>query len=711
MSHAQPSEGGVPVAMRRFGVTIAVALALALAVVATLPADPLAARMDGTEPSGMTAGATNGLGCYPKPTPTPVPTPTPAPTAAPSPEGLPPSQVRTGSTKATTEPTPRRTPSPTAAPTPAPTEEPTPRPTPDATPEPTIEPPPLPSPEPSAQGFSSVGLAALAGADAWDGGSVGPTGPGTPRAADAVFPPGRPRGIDISRYDGAVDMQFVRSAGIRFVYTKATQGKSVVDAWYAAHVAAARSTGIAIGSYHFFDYRQSGVAQADHFVDAMAANGALMDALPPVVDVECLQSMGQVQKSSARSRLRALVDRVYQRTGRMVMIYTSRHMWSMVTGNDLTFGDNPLWVACWSCSSPTLPSGWSRWAFWQIGPLQVSGITDKFDGNVAAGSNAAVEALRSRRMVVEGGAALTRGGELDLELQGIDGSHVRTAVDDRPWSDWVPRATAGQVSLRGPDGVRRVRVQPRDPRGTLGPVVSDSITVDSTAPVAAAPRIDLRSGTLGTDTRPIPVRLSWSAVDPVSGITSADLRADCDGASLMPPGPSAKRSAPQASITGRADLSVAVGARCRSSATVVDAAGNQSASGDKVVRVRAVQDTPSSSLSYSSGWKRLTAASAFGGSVRTTSRVDRWVRLRFTGSQIAVVAAKGPGRGRIRIAIDGTRVATVDLKATTGASRRVVFHQRLTPGPHTIEVRTIGSAKHPRAGARVDIDGFLYISP
>ena len=29
------------------------------------------------------------------------------------------------------------------------------------------------------------------------------------------------------------------------------------------------------------------------------------------------------------------------------MVYTSTHMWDQVMGNDMTFGDNPLWVACW----------------------------------------------------------------------------------------------------------------------------------------------------------------------------------------------------------------------------------------------------------------------------------------------------------------------------------------------------------------------------
>ena len=189
-------------------------------------------------------------------------------------------------------------------------------------------------------------------------------------------------------------MGLVKAAGVRFVITKATQGTTTVDPWYGEHIAAARGEGIAVGSYHFFDYRRDGVTQADLFVDTMVANGAILDTLPPVVDVECSLSMGQADRVKARSRLRKLVDRVYQRTGRIAMIYTSAHMWGHVTGNDLTFGAHPLWVAYWNkkAESPILPKGWTDWTFWQRGPLEIPGIARRFDGNVAAGTDSTVAA-------------------------------------------------------------------------------------------------------------------------------------------------------------------------------------------------------------------------------------------------------------------------------------------------------------------------------
>ena len=113
-------------------------------------------------------------------------------------------------------------------------------------------------------------------------------------------------GIDISKWQGKVDLAAARAAGLRFVYTKATQGTDMLDEWYDRHVRAARSAGMLLGSYHFFDYRKDGNTQADWFVKAMRDAGADMNVLPPVVDVECLQTLGRADRVYARAQLREL---------------------------------------------------------------------------------------------------------------------------------------------------------------------------------------------------------------------------------------------------------------------------------------------------------------------------------------------------------------------------------------------------------------------
>ena len=287
---------------------------------------------------------------------------------------------------------------------------------------------------------------------------------------------------------------------------------------------------------------------------------------------------------------------------------------------------------------------------------------------------------------------------------------LRTSIDDGSWSDWTERASADHVRLDGPDGERNVRVQARDGRGTLGPVVSDAITIDSKAPVVRGPRIGLRSGTVGLGAQAIPVRLAWSVADQTSGVAAGQLRADCAGVSLMPPGVADLGPTPRRTVKGSVDDGLDTGTRCVLSASVTDLAGNKTTTGDISVRVRAIQDKPSSALTYSRGWRAVRSASAFGGTVRASTAANQWVRLRFTGSEIALVSNTASNRGRVRITIDGRAVATVDLRAPTSASRQIVFRQRLKPGAHSILVRVLDSRSTSTA-ARVDIDSFLLVGP
>ena len=83
-----------------------------------------------------------------------------------------------------------------------------------------------------------------------------------------------------------------------------------------------------------------------------------------------------------------------------------------------------------------------------------------------------------------------------------------------------------------------------------------------------------------------------------------------------------------------------------------------------------------------------------------------WVRYRFTGAGIAIAGRKGPNRGRAEIRIDGVRVATVNAYSKTLGSRWVLFARAVDPArSHTVEVRVIGTAGHPR----FDVDAFLIL--
>ncbi|MDQ9825848.1 GH25 family lysozyme, partial [Acinetobacter sp. 163] len=53
---------------------------------------------------------------------------------------------------------------------------------------------------------------------------------------------------------------------VSFVYIKSTEGTTIFNRYYPADRREAMRRGMAVGSYHFFSTRSSGVAQATYFL-------------------------------------------------------------------------------------------------------------------------------------------------------------------------------------------------------------------------------------------------------------------------------------------------------------------------------------------------------------------------------------------------------------------------------------------------------------
>jgi lysozyme len=204
-------------------------------------------------------------------------------------------------------------------------------------------------------------------------------------------------GLDLSHWDAGVSFGRLRQAGQRFVYLKATQGTGFVDPAYRSRAATAIKNGLRVGAYHFFDYRSDGRVQADYFLRVVKARGGFAGHLRPVVDVECLTPMGRPNQARARANLRAFITEIRAHLGVRPIIYTSIFEWNTVTGGSRTFGDCLLWSAEWAQTAPLrFPPGWSRWTFWQIGPVPVAGLDGIHDADVFGGTRAQLDALRLR---------------------------------------------------------------------------------------------------------------------------------------------------------------------------------------------------------------------------------------------------------------------------------------------------------------------------
>jgi hypothetical protein len=158
-------------------------------------------------------------------------------------------------------------------------------------------------------------------------------------------------------------------------------------------------------------------------------------------------------------------------------------------------------------------------------------------------------------------------------------------------------------------------------------------------------------------------------------------------------------------VTGRLALLLAPGARLRCRRLTIegaeqpawiDLAATVALAGAGAAVVQADQDLPGLAAL---GWRleqdsfRLAPAPDFRGGLAARRRAPggrgRWD---FRGDAARLWSPRGPGLGRIALALDGQPVGTVDLRAAHDQASAPVWERELAPGLHVLEV---SAADHP----------------
>ncbi|MEP6640065.1 MAG: S8 family serine peptidase, partial [Chloroflexota bacterium] len=254
----------------------------------------------------------------------------------------------------------------------------------------------------------------------------------------------------------------------------------------------------------------------------------------------------------------------------------------------------------------------------------------------------------------------------------------------------------------------RVTVPPRTRAGTYTLRVTGSnwgrsestdlsITVVNDLPTASPPSVapNLRSGVTingsGVPTSTA-VRVAWpAATDKSSGIAGYEVEHRVSGGSWT--GTRATSARTRSAVFYGLDLAASHGFRVRAH----DTAGNWSAWQPMGSDISfASVDDRSPSITYRGSWTRYSTMSATN-HVQTSSH-RRWstAQFTFTGRGIAVVAPRGPGRGRIRVFLDGVDRGTVDTYRSHFLPRLMMFVKAYaSTGTHTIVLRVEGTSGRP----------------
>jgi GH25 family lysozyme M1 (1,4-beta-N-acetylmuramidase) len=181
--------------------------------------------------------------------------------------------------------------------------------------------------------------------------------PGVP-APPPPPPPAEVLGLDVSRWQGAINWDTAYSRGARFVFCKATEHVSWTDPLFAQNVIGAKKVKLITGAYHFYKPTYNPIEQADHFTNTV---GGRVD-MPLVLDVE--DSVGA--PPGFADDVRDCLEHIATVTGRRPVLYTSPGFYAGWLASGRLFEVADLWIAHWTAlPTPIVPLGFGDWHFWQ----------------------------------------------------------------------------------------------------------------------------------------------------------------------------------------------------------------------------------------------------------------------------------------------------------------------------------------------------------
>jgi len=185
-------------------------------------------------------------------------------------------------------------------------------------------------------------------------------------------------GIDVSHHQGIIDWKTLLTEQhfdtlIHFVYCKATEGNTYLDAQWENNRTSLNNMGIPNGAYHFFTTTELPRPQVHHFLNHWKMREV---DLPPVLDVET----EGFSDEDLRNKMKIWLDEVENRTGMRPIIYTSHHFFETKFKN--FFPNHKFWIAAYSKEPTSI--GDKRILHWQFSENGIlPGIDEEVDLNVS----------------------------------------------------------------------------------------------------------------------------------------------------------------------------------------------------------------------------------------------------------------------------------------------------------------------------------------
>jgi VCBS repeat-containing protein len=264
---------------------------------------------------------------------------------------------------------------------------------------------------------------------------------------------------------------------------------------------------------------------------------------------------------------------------------------------------------------------------------------------------------------------------------------------------WTP-SPPSSYELGAGEGARWLYAWVQDADGYTSRRASASTILDETAPAGGgAPRASLAVGSRVTTK--VPLAVSWpAAIDALSGPVAYHFAYSGDGgATWSIPKPTSATSTSLA--LDPASYLFRVEAQ--------DLAGNTTIFTSSAIAVGLSQER-AGAVTYSGSFTRARLSGASGGYVKHSAIKGRSATFRATGRTFAWVSTRARARGIAKVYVDGRRVATIDLYASSTKPGRIVWTRTFaTSGAHAIRIVVTGSKRAAATSRRIDIDAFVVL--
>jgi hypothetical protein len=302
-------------------------------------------------------------------------------------------------------------------------------------------------------------------------------------------------------------------------------------------------------------------------------------------------------------------------------------------------------------------------------------------------------------ITIAGGSTYATATTVTLAVPATDaGSAVtQVALSNNGGATWTYRPYAAIQSwvLPATNGTRSVSARWMDEVGNWSAVATDTIVLDTVAPVAGAPTRSIVAGSALTSGL-IPVRLAWTGADATSGIDHYRVDQSTDGHAY---------ALISSTLTARSlSRNLAAGHTYRFRVRAVDEAGKTGSFAYGLSFKLTAISQSNASVHYRGTWATSTSSTWWGGTARSSSMAGATASYTFTGKSISWVGLKAATRGKAQIFINGVLKATVDLYSPTTLRQRLIWSANYTTSAtRTITIEVLGTSGRPR----VDVDGFI----